>query len=186
MGRKQLLLSFLALAALAMMVTGCEVVGYDVPVVSGSNVWQTVEQVDPVTGDNLLSISTKTRPNTFFAKLLSVFGRPSFTVSCVQGGAYDGELRAVIDWREAVGPPNVGRIVQLRLDGGDASEKTMQTSQSGRQTSWGISRVGLISRIKDASVLAVRTVNSGGNPVTLVFNVTGFDAAFSAFDSSCR
>ena len=175
------------IVAIATMVAvmGCEIVGYDTPVVGlSSGSWQTKESTDPLTGDKLISVKTHTRPNSFFGKLLSIFGRPSLTVSCVQGGPNAEQIRASIDWREAVGPPNLERQVQSRFDGGEIQEKKWQTSQSGRQSNK-IDAEVYVAHLKDASVLAVRTTNSGGNPVTLVFNVNGFKTVYNGLHAEC-
>lgn len=175
------------IAAIATMVAvmGCEIIGYDTPVVGlSSGSWQTKESTDPLTGDKLISVKTNTRPNSFWGKLLSIFGRPSLTISCVQGGPNAKQIRASIDWREAVGPPNLERQVQSRFDGGDIRESKWQTSQSGRQSNK-TSADNYVTYLKDASVLAVRTTNSGGNPVTLVFNVNGFDTVYNGLHTEC-
>ena len=176
------------MVAIATMVAvmGCEIVGYDTPIVGlSSGSWQTKESTDPLTGDKLISVRTHTRPNSFFGKLLSIFGRPSLTVSCVQGGPNAKQIRASIDWREAVGPPNLERIVQSRFDGGEIQEKKWQTSQSGRQSNRNVTAGSYVTSLKDASVLAVRTTNSGGSPVTLVFNVNGFGTVYSGLTAEC-
>ena len=176
------------IVAIATMVavTGCEVVGYNTPVVgltSGS--WQTNESTDPLTGDKLVSVKTRTRPNSFWGKLLSIFGQPSLTISCVQGGPDDNKIRAAIDWREAIGPPNLKRQVQSRFDGGGITKLNWQTSQSGRQSTRTVAEAAYISNLMSSSVLAVRTTNSGGYPVTLVFNVNGFENAYKTLPDGC-
>ena len=176
----------LAMTVMAAALTGCEVFGYNTPVVgytAGS--WHTVELTDPLTGDKLISLRTKTRPNTFFGKFMSLFGRPTFTVSCIQGGPDDNKIRATIDWREAVGPPNVRRKVQSRFDGGKVREHTWVTTANGRQSNLFVTESGYVTRLKKANTLAVRTSNSGGNPVTLVFNIAGFDTVYAGLPDTC-
>ena len=176
------------IVAIATMVAvmGCEVFGYDTPIVGlSSGSWQTKESTDPLTGDKLISVKTNTRPNSFFGKLLSIFGPPSLTISCVQGGPSNNQIRTSIDWREAIGPPNLKRPVQSRFDGGEIQDSKWQTSQSGRQSNRTAAEGGYIAKIKAASVLAVRTTNSGGTPVTLVFNVNGFDTVYEALPEEC-
>lgn len=180
MSRIKALAPIVAIMAAMLALTGCEVVGYNTPVVGqNQGAWQTREVIDPVTGDSLLSITTKTRPNSFFGKVLSFFGRPSFSVSCVLAGQHKGKLRATIDWREAIGPPNLKRVVYHRFDGGTVQEHQMQTSPSGRQSTKTVA-TSYTTDLQNAEVLAVRTVNSGGNPVTLVFGLRGYGSASSA------
>ena len=172
--------------ATTIAVMGCEVVGYDTPVVGLSfGSWQTKESTDLLTGDKLISVRTHTGSNSFFGKMLSIFGRPSLTVSCVQGGPNAKQIRASIDWREAVGPPNLERQMQSRFDGGDIQEHRWQTSQSGRQSNRTVTESGYVSDLKDASVLAVRITNSSAKPVTLVFNVNGFDTVYNGLAAEC-
>ena len=171
------------LAILVPLLGGCEVVGYNTPLVGGTS-WATIEAVDPVTGHQKVSVRTRAQSNTFFGKVMSIFGRPSFTVSCVEAGASD-YLEAIIDWREAVGPPQSNRSVTHSVDGADPREHRRRTSTSGRQSVREISSRGLPAQLDSARVLAVRTVNSGGSPVTLVFNVAGFATVYAAVEEAC-
>ena len=169
-----------AVLVVAVAALGCEVIGYDTPG-RGSGSWRTVQETDPATGDSLASVSTRTSPNSFFGKVLSVFGRPELTVSCVRGS---GEKVVSIDWREAVGPSGDKVGVLTRFDGGDTQDLEMEVDSSGRRTA----RRGVdtyVSNLRNSGVLAVRIVNPGGNEVTLVFNVGGFDAAHTGMVSAC-
>ena len=173
--------------ASAMTLTGCEVIGYNAPVVTQHfGAWQTKQSTDPLTGDNLVTVQTKTRPNSFFGKLMSIFGQPSLSVSCIQGGPDNDKIKATIDWREAVGPANIDRQVQSRFDGGNIIKQKWATSPSGRQSSRKVQETGYVDKIKKANTLAVRTTNSAGTPVTLVFNVRGFGNAYNAIPASCQ
>ena len=172
------------LIAIAIAVTGCEVVGYDTPLPgSSSSSWQSFESIDPDTGEKLISVRTHTASNSFFGKILSIFGRPSLTISC----ASEATARATIDWREAIGPPNMNRIVYQRLDGGTVADKTWKTSLSGRETKTDLGGLERPLGIdKDHNVIAVRTVNSGGNNVSLLFNVSGLQNVVSAVQKACN
>ena len=171
------------LLAIAIAVTGCEVIGYNTPVVGSTSAsWQSFESIDEDTGDKLISIKTHTQSNSFFGKLLSVFGRPSLTISCVIS---DKQPRASIDWREAIGPPQMNRIVYSRLDGGTVKNLTWKTSLSGRKTHRTVSLTGPIGILDDTNVIAFRTVNSGGNNVSLLFNVSGIENVYNAIETAC-
>lgn len=186
--RKLFVLGLVSLSAL--LLAACEVVGYNTPVVgAGGSAWSTIEAVDPVTGYTKTSVRTRAQSNSFFGKILSVFGRPSLIVSCVQAGT-DRHLEVSIDWREAVGPPAARRNVQVRVEGQAApgSPYSMLTSASGRISSLeGLGALVLIREMNhaDRRTLAARVVNSGGNPVTLVFNIGGFDNVYPAVASTC-
>ncbi len=171
----------LIVGALALVgMVGCQVIGYNSnPYVGGSS-WETVERVDPVGGGMEVLIQTRASANTFFGKVMSLFGRPSLAYVCTS----DEDRILRIDWREAVGPPSVKRTVFFSLDGEDPDERRWDVSESGRVTivRWfGPTRPPM----NQARTAAVRVVNSRGENLTLVFNVGGFESVRRPVDRAC-
>lgn len=172
---------FVLVILLACAAVACQVIGYDSTPGLGGSSWETVEAVDPVGGGKVVMVRTRAKSNTFFGKIMSVFGRPSFSYVCTSDKAKEWR----IDWREAVGPPSVRRVVFVSVDGGSVSERRWDVGDNGRVTTTKSSRAVRAGSLNEASVLAVRVVNSGGENVTLLFNVAGYERATGTVDQAC-
>ena len=168
------LITFVWLAAAAALLVGCEVVGYDNPVSPGtSSSWEHVEAIDPDSGGAIVMVRTRSTSNSFFGRLLSLFGgKPSLAVVCT--AEYGKQIR--LDWREAVGPPSASRRVLVTVGSDTVSDRVWTLSGSGRRTTLD-SPSSLLNELDDAHTASFATVNSGGNTVLLIFNVRGLDVA---------
>ena len=170
----------LVMSTLLALTAGCQVFGYNDPVAGSGSSWEHVETIDGTTGASLTLIRTRSNAGSLVGRFISLFsGRPSFSYVCA-----DGRKQLRIDWREAVGSPDSRRRVRLLLDGEEAWHRLWSVASSGRQ-SIGEIPPGFARRIGESNSLTAHTVNSGGNPVLLVFNVRGFAAAASHVDQAC-
>ena len=130
MWRRTALFLFLMIG-LCLTLASCEVVGYDNPVASGGFAWEHISGVDPLTGESMQTVRTRASSNSFFGRVMSIFGgRPSFSLVCLSGSA----LEYRVDWREAVGPPASARRVDVSLDGDAPYRDNWDIAQSGRQS----------------------------------------------------
>lgn len=179
----------IALAVLAVATTACEIIGYDTPVVgSSTSAWETVQDTDPVTGHTKVTISTHTRSNSFFGRIISLItGSPSFSASCIKEEEKGNPVIYSINWKEAIGSPNQKRLVVTRTDSKTPTEVRWTTSVNGRISSVPKAQIpGFHRQLKDASILATRTTNASGKAVTLVFAVGGYDTAIGQISEECN
>ena len=170
------LLSVIGLAA-----AGCDFIGYRDPGFAGS--WQTVQDIDPATGQTRTAIGTTTKANNLWAWILSFLGqKPTFSVACLGAPGQQGQNAVSINWRDAIGLPGQKRNVNIRIDNSDPMDSRLWTvAPGGRLTTLtGNDADQFVHKLRANNVSVwAQTITSRGTQI-LVFNIRGFDLASSA------
>lgn len=168
-----------ALLALAGLTTaGCDLIGYGNSGFAGS--WQTVQDIDPATGQTRTAISTTTRAANLWAWFLSFLGKkPTFSVACLGTPGQNAQSAVSINWRAAIGLPGQKRNVNIRIDNSDPMDTRLWTvAPGGRVTTLTDAEAKQFVRKLRSNKVSVwaQTITPRGAQI-LVFNIRGFDLA---------
>ena len=157
---------------------GCDLIGYGDTGFAGS--WQTVQDIDPATGQTRTAISTTTKANNLWAWALSFLGRkPTFSVACLGTPGQNAQSAVSINWRAAIGLPGQKRNVNVRIDNGDPMDTRLWTvAPGGRMTTLtGAEAKTFVRKLRGNKVSVwAQTITPRGAQI-LVFNIRGFDLA---------
>lgn len=175
------------LALLTLLVTvmaaaaGCDIIGYQSSPFAGD--WQTIQDIDPNTGQTRAAIITTTRGNGIFALAMSLFRKPTLTVACI-GRQGSQQRQIVINWLSAIGIPGQQRYVSMRLDNADAQREFWMIGQSGRSTILQGAKADSLFRAMANSQSVWAQVASPNKSHILIFNLNGIGLVQSAVDCS--